>query len=215
MTEPQSLPVIKQGERASIAGRSGSGKSTLACWLLSRSPGHWLILNPKHTKAYNVLPGAVTLNGINFAKLERSLNLNRFTIVNPTGPQSTPDNLDSFVDYLHNQYMNLGLCADELYTLHTNGQAGAGLTGWLTRGRELGQSFLGLTQRPSWVSRFLFSESTYIGEMSLNLKEDRKRMYEMSGQDEMLNKLPPREWLWYTVDADNLRHLGAVPVVGK
>lgn len=207
------LPRIEQGQRACIAGRSGSGKSTLACWMLTRSPGHWLILNPKHTKAYAHLPDVNTMNGINFSKLERSIRDHRFTVVNPTGPQSTPENMDAFVEYLHGQYQNLGLCADELYTLHVNGQAGQGLIGWLTRGRELGQSFLGLTQRPSWISRFLFSESTYIGEMSLNLKEDRKRMYEMTGQEDALIQLPPREWLWYDVDGDTLRHLGPVPLV--
>lgn len=208
----QTLPLIEPGKRAAVAGRTGSGKSTLARWLLERSPGHWLILNPKWTKAYSALPDSNTIQGINMKKLDKSLTDYRFTILNPTPQQSGADNLDDLVAYLHATYENIGLCVDELYTMHKNGQAGAGLIGWLTRGRELKQSFLGLTQRPSWVSKFLFSESDFVGEMSLNLQEDRKRMYEITGQPAMLDKLPPRQWLWYDAEADDITLYGAVPM---
>ena len=209
---PIKLPFIDSDERACIAGRSGSGKSTLARWLLTRSPGHWLILNPKCTKSYDNLPDAVTLRSIDFGKLERSLREHRFTVLNPTANQSSPENLDDFVAYLHSRYEHLGLCVDEMYTMHKAGQAGSGLIGWLTRGRELKQSFLGLTQRPAWVSKFLFSESNFVATMSLNLAEDRKRMYEITGQSEMLGKLPPREWLWYDSERDTMRKFGPVPL---
>jgi hypothetical protein len=75
--------------------------------------------------------------------------------------------------------------------LHHQGQAGVGLTSWLTRGRSRRQSFLGGTQRPAWVSRFVFSESDYLSIFSLNLKEDRKRMYEACGREEVMTN-PPR-----------------------
>lgn len=196
-----------------IAGRSGSGKSSLACWMLARSPGHWIIINPKHTRAYNSMHDSVVLDGINFSKLDAAIRDHRFVIVNPTGAQSSAANLDAFVEALHYKYQNVGICADELYTLHVNGQAGDGLTGWLTRGRELKQSFLGLTQRPSWISKFLMSESTYIGTMSLNLKEDRKRMYEITGNEDVLEKLDPYYWRWYSVDKDQMRFMGPVPLI--
>lgn len=210
--EPSNLPLINPGDRASIAGRTGSGKSTLGCFLLSRSPGTWLILNPKGTKAYDKLPGVFTLNGFNAKKLDIALRDNRFVNLVPSIPQSTPENLDALIMYMHQQYSNVGLCIDELYTLHRNGVAGQGLIAWLTRGRELKQSYLGLTQRPAWVSQFVFSECDYIGEMSLAMEKDRKKMYEITGQTAMLQKLPPREWFWYDVSDDTLRLFGAVPV---
>lgn len=205
------FPLIKLGERAILSGRTGSGKSTLGKWLLERSPGRWIILNPKHTKAYNSLPDSHTINGIDLKKLDRSLQEHRFTIVNPTGPQATPENLDAFVEYIHVTYSKIGLCADELYTLHNNGRAGEGLLGLLTRGRELEQSFLGMTQRPAWISQFCFSESQYIGGMSLSLTDDRKRMHQMTGREEFIGKLAPHYWLWYDVSADNLRSFKPVP----
>jgi len=205
------FPLIKLGERAILSGRTGSGKSTLGKWLLQRSPGRWIILNPKHTKAYDSLPDSHTINGIDLKKLDRSLQEHRFTIVNPTGPQATPENLDLFLEYIHGSYKKLGVCADELYTLHNNGRAGEGLLGLLTRGRELEQSFLGMTQRPAWISQFCFSESQYIGGMSLSLTDDRKRMHQMTGREEFIGKLAPHYWLWYDVSADKLRSFKPVP----
>lgn len=207
----EQLPLIKPGERATVAGRTGSGKSTLARWILSRSPGHWIILNPKHTAAYAALPDSNTVKGIDFKKIDRSLQEHKFTIVNPTGPQATPQNMDAFMEYIHEEYRSVGICADELYTLHNNGRAGAGLLGWLTRGRELKQSFLGLTQRPAWVSQFVFSECEYIGGMSLSLIDDRKRLVQMTGREAYMDKLDPHVWLWYDVSADKLRKFGPVP----
>lgn len=210
--DASNLPSIKAGERAILAGRSGSGKSTLACWLLQKSPGHWFILNPKWTKAYDKLPDAVIVKGFDLAKLEREIGRHRYVVINPSQAQATPDVMDSFVQWVHDTFKGVGLCVDELYTLHRNGQAGDGLLSYLTRGRELNQSFFGQTQRPAWVSQFLFSESTYIGEMSLNLVKDRKRMEEFIGHPAALEKLPPHWWLWYDTNRDILRKFTPIPV---
>lgn len=205
-------PVINPGERAIAAGRSGSGKSTMACYLLKRSPGHWIIINPKHTKAFNNLPDSVTLTKIDTKEISKQISEHRFVIINPPSSQAEPEMLDALVLWLHETFTDIGICVDELYTLHTNGKAGPGLIGWLTRGREMKQSFFGLTQRPAWISKFLFSESNFIVGMSLNLQDDRKRMHEFTGREQFKDKLEPRKWLWYDVDKDNLRQFGAVPI---
>lgn len=207
-----SFPIIMPGKRALIAGRTGSGKSTLACWLLNRSPGRWLILNPKHTSAYSDLDNSNVVAGIDMRDIEKSMQKYRFTIINPTSRESSPDNMDDFILELHESWGNIGLCCDELYTVHKNGVAGAGLLGWLTRGRELRQSFLGLTQRPAFLSQFLFSESDYISTMSLSLQRDRKRMIEMTDQPLMGDRIPPRHWTWYDVVADDVKFYGPVPI---
>ncbi len=205
----QSLPLIEPGKRALVAGRTGCGKSTLARWLLKRSPGHWVIINPKHTAAYDKLPGANKIDGTNLAKLGQSIKKHKFTIVNTVS--SNNKYLDDLVAYLHAEYSNLGLCVDELYTMHNHGIAGEGLLGWLTRGRELNQSFLGLTQRPAWLSQFLFSESDYICEMQLGLYKDRKRIYDMTEKEIMLDKQPEHYWVWYDVNNDEIRRFAPVP----
>lgn len=204
-------PIIARGKRALLAGRTGSGKSTLGKWLINRSPGHWVILNPKWTKAYNTLPDSNVVKSLDMRAIDKSIREFRFTIINPKSTETSPDTMDLFVQMLHDEYSNVGLCCDELYTLHKNGRAGEGLLGWLTRGRELKQSFVGMTQRPKFISKFLFSESDYIGGMTLSLDDDRKTMYENTGKPEFLTRLPERDWLWLDVQNDNLRLFGPVP----
>lgn len=208
-------PVINPGKRAIVAGRTGSGKSTLAKWMLQVSPGHWVIINPKNTAAYNSLPDSLNIDGIDLKKIAKSIEEHRFTIVTPKANQLQPETLDLLINWLHSDYTNLGICVDELYAVHKNGVAGEGLIGLLTRGRELKQSFFGLTQRPAWLSKFLFSESDYIGGMALNLVDDRKRMFDFTGKKAFLEKLPERDWLWYDVAADNLRAFNPVPLTEK
>lgn len=210
----QPLPVIDQGKRALVAGRTGSGKSTLGCWLLERSPGIWIILNPKHTGAYAKMDDSITISGLDDKAIENAITKNRyrFIIVNPHSRECNPDTLDAFIMRLHEDWRNVGLCCDELYSLHKGGVAGQGLIGWLTRGRELGQSFLGLTQRPAWLSQFLFSESDYICCMALSLQRDRKRMLEMTDNPYMGGKIPPHYWLWFDVVKENLRTFKPIPL---
>lgn len=213
MMPRKDLPIIPPGKRGVVAGRTGSGKSTLGCWLLNRSVQHWVILNPKWTKAYSALPDANILNGFNKSKMDKSIEKHRFTIINFSGDQSNPEFIDAVIDYLHQSYENIGLCADELYSLHKAGQCGQGLIGWLTRGRELKQTFLGMTQRPAWVSKFIFSEADFICSMDLSLADDRKRMYEFTGDENFNDRLDPHKWLWYDVGKDKISKFGPVPLI--
>jgi len=207
------LPKIDVGKRAVISGRTGSGKTTLACWLLKRSPLNWFILNPKWTAGYKSLPGVNVIEGFNIRKIDRSIQQNKFTLINPKkGENNDAELMDSIIGYYHERFENIGFCADELYTLHKAGQAGDGLIGWLTRGRELGQSFVGCTQRPAWISRFVFSEADYIATKALNLKDDRKRVFEMTGHEVLLESIPPPSWYWYNVADDRLCRYGGVPL---
>lgn len=198
-------PRIERDKRAIVVGRTGSGKTTLARYLLLASGQHVVIFNPKHTIGYSSLPGVKIIRGFDAKAVCRSIRENRFTVINFDGSESTPEFMDSVIDYLHRKFTNICLCVDELFTLHTNGRPGPGLLGWLTRGRELKQSFIGLSQRPRWISRFVFSEADYIGGMDLKLLEDRKSMQENTGDDSFMSRLPPYYWRWYNVADDEAR----------
>lgn len=196
-----------------IAGATGSGKSVLAGWLLKRSPGRWVILNPKHTAAYSDLPDSFVVKSLDMAAIEKSMMKNRFTIVNPDSREANPDTMDDFIMDLHQGWKNIGLCCDELYAIHKgNGFAGPGLLGWLTRGRELKQSFIGITQRPCYISQFLFSESDYICSLMLRLPADRKRFHAMTDKAEFLTQLPETHWYWLDASSYDFKHYGPVPI---
>jgi hypothetical protein len=208
-------PRIEDGQRVTVAGRTGSGKTTLACYLMERSPQTWVVMNPKHTAGYKFLPGIVVLNKYDEKQLKREMERAKYVALNLSGDQASAEYMDAITERLHHSFRNLGLCFDELYTAHTgSGKAGPGLTGWLTRGRELRQSFLGLTQRPVWVSRFCFSEADCIISMDLTLEADRRVLYEHTGQEPFLDRQLNHKWLSYDVSEDRLDLYGPVPVKG-
>jgi energy-coupling factor transporter ATP-binding protein EcfA2 len=204
-------PTVDPGKRALIAGRTGSGKSTLCCYLLQESGQHWVILNPKHTDAYKDLPDVRIHTRFKERDVARSIEREKFTLLNLSGSQASAPFMDSILQWMHEYYRDVGACADELYTLHNSGRAGDGLLGYLTRGRELRQSFIGLTQRPAWISLFLTSESDYIGQMDLVREDDRERMYQATGKEEFLQRITGYKFLWYDVPGDNLTLFGPVP----
>jgi energy-coupling factor transporter ATP-binding protein EcfA2 len=205
-------PVINRGKRATIAGRTGSGKSTLGKWLLQRSPGTWIILNPKHTAAYNTLPNSVVLKGMDVNKLDKLLREYKFINVWPNEFECNEDAMDDFIAYLTRTYSNIGICIDELYSLHSNGRAGPGLLGLLTRGRELKQSYIGMTQRPAFISKFCFSEADYVAGMTLLSDDDRKMMTKNTGRAEFAEPMAPHDWLWFDAANAQMRFFGPVPL---
>lgn len=213
MSKPPSLPTVKSGTRTIVAGRTGSGKTSLAKFLMeTRSRQHWVILNPKHTEGYDTLPDAVVLDGWNEKKFEKAIESHRFVVLNFKRHELTHDFMDAVLLDIHDNYNNIGICCDELYYLHKGMEAGDGLIGILTRGRERKQTFLGLVQRPKRISLFAFSESDYIVSMALNLEGDRARMVEATGNEGFIVSLPKYVWRWYNVDADTAHLWGPVPI---
>lgn len=207
------LPILEPGNRLIVAGRTGCGKTSLARYLIERrNVQHWVILNPKHTGGYKSLPDSVVLHKWDAHKFKRAIVKHRFVIINFHPRELSPDFMDAVLFWIHENFDNIGVLCDELYYLHKNGEAGDGLVGLLTRGRERKQSFLGLVQRPKRISLFCFSESDYIVMMSLNLIGDRQRMVEATGDKEFIQSLPKYRWLWYTVDADASQLWGPVPL---
>jgi len=207
------LPTLDAGTRAIVVGRTGSGKTSLARFLMERRNNqHWVIFNPKHTAGYKSLPDAFVMHHWDAKKFARAIAKHRFVILNFDASEMNHAFMDEVLMYLHVEYQNIGFCCDELYYMHNNNEAGRGMIGVLTRGRELQQTFLGLVQRPKRISLFCFSESDYVGGMVLNLEGDRRRMVEATGEAQFIEPLPKYYWRWYNVDADTSQLWAPVPL---
>jgi hypothetical protein len=193
-----SLPL---GKRLIVVGSSGSGKTTFARRVLTASPYHWVIFNPKGTPAYKRLSPHNNLTRINERELKRSITEKKYTILDlPTSWNYKAQ--DDLVKWLTDEFVNIGILFDELYTIHHRGIAGPGLDGLVTRGREINQTFLGLSQRPKFISKFLFSEANAIVEFKLLLLDDRKVIYENTGERIALSKRENHDFIYFDLDAD-------------
>jgi hypothetical protein len=89
---------------------------------------------------------------------------------------ASPDMLDRILQYHEENWRGVDAYIDELYHFHKGGRAGPGLNGLYTRGRSRGITTIGSTQRPAWVSGFIFSETNLFYLFGLNRKSDRKRV---------------------------------------
>lgn len=195
------LFVLPPGKRLVICGQTGSGKSTLGRRYLERSNYHWVIFNPKGTKIYNRLVDRETLTRITEDKVFKSIRKRKYTVLNFPS-QWTADFQDGLLLSICQEFENIGVLIDELYMIHKNGRSGPGLDGLITRGRELNQSFIGCTQRPMFVSNFIFSESEYLAEFQLNIKDDRIKIYRNTGVEATLERQSGHDFLFFDVAED-------------
>ena len=190
------VPDIKPGERCLAVGRTGSGKSLWCRWILSRSRQKWTIIDLKHDPCWNDF-GLIIDKLPDTKKLLKLFIDSQFIVIRPK--IHLIDSIDDWILYIHDEIDNIGLCVDELYFISSNGRCGPGLLAWLTRGRVRKQSFLGGTQRPAWITKFCYSESSYFAIFDLNLLEDRKRVFEFVGKETVLTNPDEFFWRWYIV----------------
>jgi hypothetical protein len=167
-----------KGERALSIGKTGSGKTLFNRWLLERLPDSpTIIYDTKHDPKFDRLPHhhvATTLDGV-YEGLENLAN--DYIIVRPPPLYvASPQALDGLLLRHENEWRGIDAYIDELYHFHSGGRAGPGLSGLYTRGRSRGITTIGSTQRPAWVSGFVFSETQLFYLFRLTRESDRKKV---------------------------------------
>lgn len=197
---------LKPGTRTFITGKTGSGKSTVAVSLLKNSSQKWVLIDPKlDDKIATLKPYRLKKMDSNevFKAWEKGF---KFVALTPPA-KTSPFDVDEFLLECFESFKDFGIYVDELYFIHNQGQAGAGLTAILTRGRSDKITFMGATQRPAFVSLFCITEADYIAQFRLALDKDRKRIYEVTGISQMLKNPPANySWYYYTISTEEFRY---------
>jgi hypothetical protein len=200
--------LLGKGQRGVLIGRTGSGKTWGGIFQLQHSPQPVVIvLDTKGEPAFNTLPRENETHefynsGDAFLKAYRSSDLPNYMIVRPSPDEiADPLEMDGILAGIYTRNRECLTYIDEAYQWHVNGRAGAGLVGLLTRGRSKGMSTLISTQRPAWVSRFVFSEAEKYYIYRLLDKRDKKTISEyipISIDDEL-----PKYHFWYYDNLDD------------
>lgn len=191
----------KDTTRVAVIGRTGSGKTQFATWLLSErsiTTMPWIVFNFKGDALIDEIPGTREL------KLDSSI---------PTTPgvyiiRPLPDELEEVDAFLWRVWKkeNVGLYIDEGYMM-------TGLKAFracLTQGRSKRIPMMILSQRPTWMDKFTWSEADYFAVFNLNILSDKKVVQEYVPTYEP-DRLPEYHCIWYDVAGDATYILKPVP----
>jgi|SRR6516165_135959 len=195
---------IRRGSRGFATGTSGSGKTTLCLALAEAMPSPLIVVDTKWD------PGILA-----WAKR------NRIRIWTKKDPPRWPNIKEDVVVRFRSEWLShpedidwwLGqafLCPfvpsiyiDEGYQVGaTSSRIGAGVSGLWTRGRVFGMATLIATQRPVWINKFVITESDKIFSGRLKHIDDRKKMFAITGNQEVLKLLPKQQFFFIDQDED-------------
>lgn len=175
-----SLPDLLPGptDRAAFIGQTGSGKTTLAREILAWRD--WVVVyDPK---------GMIRWKGYEIhTHLDRVVRSESARIIYKPSPYELRDPVatDRFFEWVYKRG-NTTLYVDEVYAICQASEYPIHYGACLTRGRERGISTFTATQRPSRIPMVVLSESEFDYCFSLKIRDDRKRVEELTGIDEDL-----------------------------
>ena len=205
--EPVRLP--GPTHRTVIVGRTGSGKTQAAVWHLSHAnfdEQPWVILDYKGDE----LLGSIA----------RAQEINLDTI--PTEPgvyilPILPGEEEELSEWFHRAWEkeDIGIFVDEGYMIDRNDRW---FNACLTQGRSKRIPMIVLSQRPVWLSRFVFSEADFFQAFDLTHIKDMEKVREYirdNDRNQLDKPLSEFHSFYYDVGKRRLETFGPVPEAGK
>ena len=191
-------------QRVAIVGRTGSGKTTAALWHLSGKDFEaqpWLMVN---TKGDPHLLKLASLEGVQTISVHDTPDEKGLYHVLPKMPEQGPE-LDEMIGRVWEK-QNCGIYIDEGYMIKPD----KNLNACLTQGRSRNIPMIVLSQRPVWISKFVFSECDYVQLFNLSRRNDRIAATDFVPVDKDY-RLAPHCSYWYNEATELLVEFGPVP----
>lgn len=197
------LPLPDDTDRLTILGATGSGKTQAAMWHLSKQNFEdepWIIYDFKMDPLINDLED-VTHLGVT----DPIPDSPGIYIVHPH--PADDENVEAQMWKIWEKG-NTGVYVDEGYML---GQDNRAFRALLTQGRSKHIPMIVLSQRPTWMDRFVFSETSFIQLFRLQDQRDLKKVKEFIPYSKVMERLPEYESWYYDVSDNRLYQLNPVP----
>jgi hypothetical protein len=190
-------------KRTAVVGSTGSGKTQFAVWLLLvRMLAQfrvWIVFDYKGDQLIEEI-GAKEI-GVN-SPIPTKPGL---YVVRPI-PELNDEEVTQLLWRIWARG-DVGVYIDEGYMVGIRNPA---LNACLTQGRSKHIEMIILSQRPKWMSKFVFSEANYFAVFNLTLEEDRKYVRTYLGGNN-IDLLPSYHCTWYNVDKQEASQFGPVP----
>lgn len=203
--KPEPFRFPKLDQRVSVIGKTGSGKTQFGAWLLSRARFDlqpYVIIDFKNEQLFHRCSRIID---IDFRTIPKKPGLYRLACGVSEDQQSA---LRSWLWRVW-EHENIGLYFDEAYMLPR--EKGSPFEAILTQGRSKRIPAIILTQRPSWITRFVFTEADYFALFRLNDVRDLDTLksFVPGGIDQ--TQLARYNCHWYDVQEDRVFVIRPVP----
>lgn len=203
------LPNNKQ--RTVLVGRTGTGKTVAGLWHLSNydlANEPWIIFNFKGDEHIESIKEA---QDIGFDYLPKKDDAGIFVITpSPYDLEGTMKERSAVDKYLLKLWEreNIGLFVDEAFVMGNS----PALVLCLTQGRSKRIPVILCTQRPVWITRFAFSEASFIQVFDLNDDRDIQTVESFVPVDwDEERPLAPHQSYYYEIDNNFLIRMNPVP----
>ena len=178
---------IALGEHYFIAGRTGSGKTFLAHALANKAANSFNVIvhDTKGTRNFDHYRIFTQLNELMSSAEVRK---NGIFVYRPEFEELSMEYFELFYEWIYNRKNCIVLIDEAMQICESPKTYPKYLKGILTRGREYNISAWSCTQRPKTLPLFLLSEASKFFIFELNLLDDRKRIAEITGREEFLER---------------------------
>ena len=186
MRKLKKLP-LKLNEHVFIAGRTGTGKTFLVHAMAKEIADKTSIFvhDTKGTSAFDNYPIFEELSNLKKARETKEPGI---IVYRPRFEELELDYYDEFYKWVYNRKDCVVIIDEALQVAESPKRYPSYLKGILTRGREYNIAAWVCTQRPKNLPLFLLSEASKFFIFELNLKDDRQRLVEITGREELIDR---------------------------
>jgi hypothetical protein len=209
MSSKTGLILPNESQRLAVIGRTGSGKTHAAMWHLSQRSymsRPWIVFDTKGDDFIHELEKSQA--SVKEISIDASPpNKAGIYIVRPL--PSEQEEIEAFLWKVWARGRT-GVYIDEGYMIGKPGMGNPALNALLTQGRSKKIPMIVLSQRPVWLTRFVWSESDFFQIFHLNDIEDRRIIKRFAPIDINIT-LPLHCSYWFDVSHNSLLGLKPVP----
>lgn len=204
---PSSIQLPGGTDRTAVVGRTGSGKTFVAVWLLSHADFDekpWVVIDYKNDELINSIGRA---QSIGYDEIPEEPGIYILKVL--PGDSDDGGRLSEWLRRVW-EHEDVGLYVDEGYMINPRDKW---FNACLTQGRSKRIPMIVLSQRPVWLSRFVFSEADFFIVLELTHEGDRDKVKEYIRDDAGLLERPLEQFhsYYYDVAGKDLRELLPVP----